>query len=121
MASRFPTKRAVSSSREILAGNEGRTRPTRAPSHRLDAQKAGRHRVLAREGWDDYVFAFHEGEEIGPRMLARIAKHTGLRPEDLQEDFFSRGSGSLTAPAALSERGYRVTAKTCCRSRPARS
>jgi predicted RNA binding protein YcfA (HicA-like mRNA interferase family) len=24
----------------------------------------------------------HDGEEIGPRMLARIAKHTGLRPED---------------------------------------
>jgi predicted RNase H-like HicB family nuclease len=24
-----------------------------------------------------------EAEEIGPRMLARIAKHTGLQPEDL--------------------------------------
>jgi hypothetical protein len=31
----------------------------------------------------DTVFAFHDGEEIGPRMLARIAKRTGLRPEDL--------------------------------------
>jgi hypothetical protein len=29
------------------------------------------------------VFAFHDNEELGPRMLARIAKHTGLRPEDL--------------------------------------
>jgi len=29
------------------------------------------------------VFAFHESEEIGPKMLARIAKHTGLEPEDL--------------------------------------
>jgi hypothetical protein len=29
------------------------------------------------------VFAFHDDIEIGPRMLARIAKHTGLRPEDL--------------------------------------
>jgi predicted RNA binding protein YcfA (HicA-like mRNA interferase family) len=46
-------------------------------------RQAGSHRILAREGWGDYVFAFHEGEEIGPRMLARIAKHTGLRPEDL--------------------------------------
>ena len=46
-------------------------------------RQAGSHRVLAREGWNDYVFAFHEGEEIGPRMLARIAKHTGLKPEDL--------------------------------------
>ena len=41
------------------------------------------HRTLARPGWADYVFAFHEGEEIGPRMLARIAKHTGLTPDDL--------------------------------------
>jgi predicted RNA binding protein YcfA (HicA-like mRNA interferase family) len=44
---------------------------------------AGSHRVLARPGWADYVFAFHEGEEIGPRMLARIAKKTGLTPADL--------------------------------------
>lgn len=43
----------------------------------------GSHRVLARPGWPDVVFAFHDDEEIGPRMLARIAKHTGLRPEDL--------------------------------------
>ena len=41
------------------------------------------HRVLSRPGWPDFVFAFHDGEEIGPRMLARIAKHTGLRPDDL--------------------------------------
>jgi predicted RNA binding protein YcfA (HicA-like mRNA interferase family) len=44
---------------------------------------ASSHKVLAREGWPDYVFAFHDSEEIGPRMLARIAKKTGLRPEDL--------------------------------------
>jgi predicted RNA binding protein YcfA (HicA-like mRNA interferase family) len=31
----------------------------------------------------DYVWAFHDREEIGPRMLARIAKHTGLKPADL--------------------------------------
>ena len=41
------------------------------------------HRTLQREGWPDYTFAFHDTEEIGPRMLARVAKHTGLRPEDL--------------------------------------
>ncbi len=43
----------------------------------------GSHLILARPSWPDFVFAFHEGEEIGPRMLARIAKRTGLRPEDL--------------------------------------
>jgi predicted RNA binding protein YcfA (HicA-like mRNA interferase family) len=43
----------------------------------------GPHRVLARPGGPDVVFAFHDGDEIGPRMLARIARVTGLRPEDL--------------------------------------
>ena len=41
------------------------------------------HRVLTRPGWSDYVFAFHDREEMGPKMLARVAKHTGLTPEDL--------------------------------------
>ena len=41
------------------------------------------HKVLSRSGWADYVFAFHDREEIGPRMLARIAKRTGLTPDDL--------------------------------------
>ena len=44
---------------------------------------AGSHRVLSRPGYPDYVFAFHDREEIGPRMLARIAKKTGIRPDDL--------------------------------------
>jgi predicted RNA binding protein YcfA (HicA-like mRNA interferase family) len=46
-------------------------------------RQSGSHRVLSRQGFPDYVFAFHDGDEIGPRMLARIAKHTALRPEDL--------------------------------------
>jgi predicted RNA binding protein YcfA (HicA-like mRNA interferase family) len=46
-------------------------------------RQSGSHRILSRLGWPDYVFAFHDREEIGPRMLARIAKLTGLRPEDL--------------------------------------
>ncbi len=46
-------------------------------------RERGSHRVLQREGFPDYVFAFHNNEEIGPRMLARIARHTGLTPHDL--------------------------------------
>ena len=46
-------------------------------------RQSSSHRTLSREGWSDFVFAFHDGEEIGPRMLARIAKHTGLEPSDL--------------------------------------
>ena len=46
-------------------------------------EASGSHRTLARPGLPDVVFAFHDGEEIGPRMLRRIAKRTGLKPEDL--------------------------------------
>lgn len=48
-----------------------------------EKRQSGSHRTLRREGWPDFVFAFHDSEELGPRMLARIAKRTGLRPEDL--------------------------------------
>ena len=41
------------------------------------------HKILSRAGWPDFVFAFHDKDEIGPRMLARIAKNTGLKPDDL--------------------------------------
>ena len=46
-------------------------------------RESGSHRTLARPGWPDVVFSFHDKEEIGPRMLARIAKQTGLTPDDL--------------------------------------
>jgi predicted RNA binding protein YcfA (HicA-like mRNA interferase family) len=48
-----------------------------------EKRRTGSHRVLGREGWEDVVFAFHDGDEVGPRMLARLAKHTGLMPNDL--------------------------------------
>lgn len=46
-------------------------------------RQSGSHRTLCREGWPDVVFAFHDSEEIGPRMLARIAKHIGITLKDL--------------------------------------
>ncbi|PYP88104.1 MAG: hypothetical protein DMF61_08390 [Blastocatellia bacterium AA13] len=46
-------------------------------------RQSGSHRTLSRQGWADVVFAFHDNEEIGPRMLARIAKKTGLGRDDL--------------------------------------
>lgn len=41
------------------------------------------HKTLQRSGFPDFVFAFHDNEEIGPRMLSRIARHTGLKPQNL--------------------------------------
>ncbi|MCL2659189.1 MAG: type II toxin-antitoxin system HicA family toxin [Acidobacteriaceae bacterium] len=48
-----------------------------------DAIRGGSHRKLIREGWPNYIWSFSDSEEIGPKMLARIARHTGLKPEDL--------------------------------------
>jgi predicted RNA binding protein YcfA (HicA-like mRNA interferase family) len=45
--------------------------------------RGGSHRILSRPGWTDYVFAFHDDAELGPVIMARIAKHTGLKPDDL--------------------------------------
>jgi predicted RNA binding protein YcfA (HicA-like mRNA interferase family) len=46
-------------------------------------RRSGSHRTLERSGWSDVTWAFHDDVEIGPPMLARIAKATGLTPADL--------------------------------------
>ncbi len=46
-------------------------------------KRKGSHLQLKRRGWPDYTWAFKAGEELGPAMLKRIARHTGLTPEDL--------------------------------------
>ena len=48
-----------------------------------EKRRTGSHRTLEREGWPDLVFAFHDADEIGPKMLERMAKCSGLGPEDL--------------------------------------
>ena len=49
----------------------------------LKSEKSGSHKQLQRSGFKDYTWAFRDSEEIGPKMLSRIAKHTGLKPADL--------------------------------------
>ncbi|MBI2920496.1 MAG: type II toxin-antitoxin system HicA family toxin [Planctomycetes bacterium] len=46
-------------------------------------RQTGSHRVLCRTGWTDFVFAFHDDVELGPAMLSRISRRTGLKPQDL--------------------------------------
>ena len=57
-----------------------------AALHRIGWQikrSSGSHRTVSRPGWVDFVFSFHDDEELGPRMLSRIASRTGLKPKDL--------------------------------------
>jgi predicted RNA binding protein YcfA (HicA-like mRNA interferase family) len=46
-------------------------------------RQSGSHKTLERDGWPDLVFAFHDDDEIGPRMLARMASRSGREPKDL--------------------------------------
>jgi predicted RNA binding protein YcfA (HicA-like mRNA interferase family) len=43
----------------------------------------GSHRQLIHPERGEYTFAFHDTDEIGPVMLSKIGKKTGLKPEDL--------------------------------------
>jgi predicted RNA binding protein YcfA (HicA-like mRNA interferase family) len=43
------------------------------------AWQNGSHRRLHRDGWANYTFAFHDGDEVGGGLLSQIAKKTGLR------------------------------------------
>jgi len=43
----------------------------------------GSHRIMKKQGWPDYPFSFHDSEELGPAILARISKKTGIQPRDL--------------------------------------
>ncbi|GBF82373.1 type II toxin-antitoxin system HicA family toxin [Aphanothece sacrum] len=50
---------------------------------KIKRETKGSHCILSHPDWPDFVFAFHDREEIGPKMLSRIAKKTGLQPKDL--------------------------------------
>jgi len=46
-------------------------------------KKGSSHIQLERAGFLAFTWAFHDSEEMGPVMLAKIAKRTGLTVEDL--------------------------------------
>ncbi|MGA8025971.1 MAG: type II toxin-antitoxin system HicA family toxin [Bryobacteraceae bacterium] len=49
----------------------------------VKAEKGSSHRQMVHSEWGEATWAFHDNEEIGPKMLARIAKTFHLRPSDL--------------------------------------
>ena len=77
-------------------------------------RQSGSHRTLSRPDWPDFVFAFHDDEEIGPKMLPRIAKHTGITPDDFWIGFdaivqlVEAGLGVAVLPATVAERLARL-------------
>jgi predicted RNA binding protein YcfA (HicA-like mRNA interferase family) len=51
---------------------------------KIRVSNSGSHKQLENPNYPyEFTWAFHDGEELGPKMLARIAKRTGLKPEDI--------------------------------------
>ncbi len=49
----------------------------------VKAHKGSSHIQLQHPNYPEYTWAFADSEELGPVMLAKIAKKTGLTPSDL--------------------------------------
>ncbi|MBI5488921.1 MAG: type II toxin-antitoxin system HicA family toxin [Deltaproteobacteria bacterium] len=50
----------------------------------VEVRRSGSHRVLRHPDGRWLVFAFHDSDRIGPKMLARVARRAGLTIEDLR-------------------------------------
>jgi predicted RNA binding protein YcfA (HicA-like mRNA interferase family) len=50
---------------------------------RCHDRAVGSRRIIKKQGWADYPFSFHDSEELGPAILAKLSKKTGLQPQDL--------------------------------------
>jgi predicted RNA binding protein YcfA (HicA-like mRNA interferase family) len=49
-------------------------------------KQVGSHRKLQRNGWPNFTFCFHDGEEIGPAALARSGKRLDFVQRIFEED-----------------------------------
>jgi predicted RNA binding protein YcfA (HicA-like mRNA interferase family) len=43
----------------------------------------GSHKIMNKDGWPDYPFSFHDSDEPGLAILAKIARKTGLSLAEL--------------------------------------
>jgi predicted RNA binding protein YcfA (HicA-like mRNA interferase family) len=41
----------------------------------------GSHKIMKKAGWADYPFSFHDSEELGPAMLAKISNKIAFNPK----------------------------------------
>jgi hypothetical protein len=49
----------------------------------IKRQSGTSHRILARAGWPDVLFAYHDRVTLGPTAMKVLAKKTGLAQADL--------------------------------------
>ena len=50
---------------------------------RIKRQSGTSHWILERQGWPDFLFAYHDRVTLGPTAMRALARKTGLRRENL--------------------------------------
>jgi predicted RNA binding protein YcfA (HicA-like mRNA interferase family) len=55
-------------------------------------RESGSHKILSRLGWPDVVFALHDKDEIGPKMLAASPGTQGSNPKICSRAVLSRAA-----------------------------
>ena len=86
MGSYLPSRRTPSSTlpHEFLVFGEGAGCVRRSEADRLRHDRTvGSHKIMKNDGWADCPFSFHDSEELGPTILAKISKKTDLQAKDL--------------------------------------
>jgi predicted RNA binding protein YcfA (HicA-like mRNA interferase family) len=75
-------------------------------------RQSGSHKTLRRDGWPDFVFSFHDGEEIGPECWLASRNTRASRPISC-----SRTLWMLHPDYAFSSRplGRWFASNGCCR------
>ena len=79
-------------------------------------RQRGSHRLLVRPGWPDYEFAFHDRDEVGPRMLGENRQGDRFEPKGSvmarppASPAANRGA-SIETLASWPNRGDRVATK----------
>lgn len=48
-----------------------------------ESRRSGSHRTMVHPDFAPLTFAFHDGDEVGPAILSKIAKKSNLTPGDL--------------------------------------
>jgi len=43
----------------------------------------GSDKIMKRDGWPEFPFSFRDAQGLGPAILAKVGKSTGLQPRDL--------------------------------------
>ena len=67
-----------------MAVRKGKSPAGGIASHGMEGRAPNRIApAIAPPARGEYTFAFHDRDEIGPVMVGKVAKKTGLTPEDL--------------------------------------